>query len=81
MDDCIHSHMFPLGRKHVSYGANPIQLEILGILMVQSLMKAIPKDEVGENQHEKISDAYFVFFKLIVYWLKFGFTHQNKSSI
>ena len=80
-DECIHRLVFPLGRKHVGYGSNIPDMEILGLLMVKSLMKAIPKDEVGEEEYEKIEEAYSEFFKVIVYWLNFGFHYQGRSSI
>ena len=73
--------MFPLGRKHFNYGANVLHMEVIGLLMGKSLLKAIPMEEVGEEQHGKVTEAFFVFFKVIVYWLKFGFNYQSKSSI
>ena len=62
----------PLGRKHFRYGANVSQMELLGILMCESLMCALPKGEMGAEKYELIHQAFFVFFKVIVYWLQAG---------
>ena len=70
--------IFPLGRKHLGYGANVIQMEILALLLVKSLMKTIPKEEVGDSEYDEINEAYIAFFKIIVYWLKFGFNYEAK---
>ena len=72
--------MFPLGRKHKDYGAKVLQMETLGLLMVKSLMKAIPKDIFGEAKHNAISGAYFAFFKIIVYWLTFGLNYETRIT-
>ena len=80
-DQSIHDLVFPLGRKHANLGATVPDMEILGILMVKSLMKAVPKDEVGETQHEKITEAFCVFFKVILYWLNFGVNYENRCSV
>ena len=77
-DRFIHDTLFPLGRKHVNYGSNVVHMEMLGLLIVKSLMKTIPRDEVNEHRFERINDAYFQFFKVIVYWLKYGFQYQTK---
>ena len=69
--------MFPLGRKHVNYGANIVQMELLGLLMVKSLMTALPKEELGEERCSSILDAFLSFFKVIVYWLQFGFKYEK----
>ena len=73
--------VFPLGRKHANYGANVPDMEILGLLMVKSLMKAVPTDEVSETEREEITEAFFVFFKVILYWLKFGLNYENGRSL
>ena len=62
----------------MNYGSNLIHMEMLGLLILKSLMKTIPRDQDEEHRYERINDAYFQFFKVIVYWLKFGFTYQTK---
>lgn len=81
LECCIHDTIFPLGRKHVEYGSNVKHMEILGLLLAKSLLKAIPKDEVGEAKYEKINEAYLVYFKVIVYWLQFGYNFQKRCNI
>ena len=78
---CIHATIFPLGRKHVNYKANIIHMELLGLLIAKSLVKTIPIEDVGEEQHNKIHEAFLGFLKVIVYWLKFGFDHQKTCSV
>ena len=56
-------------------------MEILGILMMNSLMKSIPHAEVGDTKYQDISEAFFTFFKVIVYWLKFGYNYQTRGSM
>ena len=70
-----------MGRKHVGYGSNVKQMEILGLLIAKSLLKAIPIEEVGEEKFERIDQAYLVLFRIIVYWLQFGFNYQTRSII
>ena len=41
-------------------------------------MKTIPKEEVGDSEYDEINEAYIAFFKIIVYWLKFGFNYEAK---
>ena len=80
-DKYIHDTLFPLGRKHVNYGSNVVHMEMLGLLIVKSLMKTVPRDQVNEHRYERINDAYFQFFKVIVYWLKYGFQYQSKHLL
>ena len=54
-------------------------MEMLGVLIVKSLMKAVPIDETGAEHHDEIYNAFFVFFKLIVYWLQFGYSYEKRS--
>ena len=75
---CIHDLILPLGRKHVGYGSNPSHMEVLGLLMVKSLMKALPKDEIDPEKSAEIHQAFFGFFKLVVYWLQFGFKYEKR---
>ena len=56
-------------------------MELLGLLLVKSLLKPIPKEEVGDKEYGQISEAYLVFFRVIVYWLKFGFELQKRCSV
>ena len=81
LECCIHDTIFPLGRKHVDYGSNVKHMEIFGLLMAKSLLKAIPQEEVGEEKYENNNHAYIVFFKVIVYWLQFGYSYQTRSTI
>ena len=78
-DDCIHNIIFPLGRKHVAYGANPVHFELLGVLIVKSLMRTVPKDRIGVEQYDEINKAFIGFFKIIVYWLQFGYNYEKRS--
>ena len=80
-DDCIHDAVFPIGRKHVNYGADVINMEILGLLFAKSLMKTLPKDQLAEEEIRSISNAFFVLFKLIVYWLQYGFHYETRHSL
>ena len=68
-----------MGRKHVGYGSNPIQMEMLSVLIVKSLMKVMPKEELGAEKYGEINEAFSVFFKVIVYWLQFGFKYEKRS--
>ena len=78
-DDRIHDIIFPLGRKHVGYKSNTVHMEILGVLIVKSLMKAVPKQDMDPEKYEEINKAFYVFFKVIVYWLQFGFRYEKRS--
>lgn len=77
-DKRIHDIILPLGRKHFGYGSNLSHMEVLGLLMVKSLMKALPKDKIEPEKYAEIHRAFFVFFKLIVYWLQFGFKYETR---
>ena len=66
-----------MGRKHVGYGANPAHIEILGVMIVKSIMGAVPVDDIGEEMYNKINKAFDAFFNLIVYWLKHGYTYEK----
>ena len=79
-DHCIHDIIFPLGKKHVGYGSNVMHMEMLGLLMVKALMKTLPKDELGEQACGKINNAFIALFKVIVYWLQFGFNYETTYS-
>ena len=70
-----------MGRRHYTYGSNIIQIELLGLLMAKSLLTFVPIQEVGEEKYEDISQAFFSFFKVIVYWLKFGLNQQKRGSL
>jgi len=78
-DQIIHDIMSPLGRKHVAFGSNPFDMEVLGILIHKSLMQAIPKEKIGLEMYEDIENAFLELFKSIVYWLKFSFNSENRS--
>ena len=79
-DECIRDIVLPLGRKHFSYGSNVRQMELLGVLMCESLMNSLPRDEIEAQKYDLINKAFFVFFKVIVYWLQTGFKYvQNKG--
>ena len=54
-------------------------MEILGVLIVKSLMKAVPKNEMDKEKYDEINKAFCVFFKVIVYWLQFGFKYEKRS--
>ena len=54
-------------------------MEILGVLIVKSLMKAVPKHDMEAEKYEEINKAFYVFFKVIVYWLQFGFKYEKRS--
>ena len=77
----IHEIMYPLGRRHVSFGSNPVSMEVLGTLIHKSLMQAIPKDQIGEEKYEGIERAFFELFKSMVYWLQFGFNSESRNAI
>ena len=81
VNECIHSFIYPLGRRHHVYGPNVIQVELLGLLMAKSLLTFIPIDKVGDQKFEDITHAFFSFFKVIVYWLKFGLNQQKRLSL
>ena len=54
-------------------------MEILGVLIVKSLMKAVPEQEMEPTKYDEINKAFNVFFKVIVYWLQFGFKYEKRS--
>ena len=54
---------------------------MLGSLMAKSLLTFIPPKTVGEEEYEEISQAFYSFFKVIVYWLNFGLNQQKRGSL
>ena len=50
-------------------------MELLGVIMVESLMNALPRDEIQPEKYELMNGALFVFFKVIVYWLQTGYKY------
>ena len=60
---------------------NVIQVELLGSLMAKSLLTFIPTKEVGNEEYEEICQAFYSFFKVIVYWLNFGLNQQKRGSL
>ena len=80
-DQIIHDIMFPLGRRHVAFGSNPFDMEVLGILMHKSLMQGIPKERIELEKYEDIENAFLELFKSIVYWLQFSFNSENRSIV
>lgn len=49
--------------------------------MVKSLLTFIPSHQVGDEKHKDITEAYYSFFKNIIYWLKFGLNQQKRGSL
>ena len=48
--------------------------------MCESLMNALPRDEIETQKYDLINKAFFVFFKVIVYWLQTVYKYvQNKG--
>ena len=94
-DETMANYLFPLGRKHFSYGSNVEQMELLSVVMVDSLMAVYEKSdaygqedvfsgstngEVSKEQYDLVHEALFAFFKVIVYWLQNGFKYvQNRG--
>ena len=80
-DDCVRKMVFTLGRKHVGYGADPTKMEILGVMIVKSIMRALTTlnddDEIGE--HDELNKAFDVFFKLIIYWVQSGYNQEKRN--
>ena len=56
-------------------------MELLGLLMVKSLLKSIPENDIEKKKYDEIREAYFVFFKVIVYWMQFGYNWQRKGCM
>ena len=54
-------------------------MEILGVLIVESLMRTVPKNDMELEKYENINKAFLLFFKVIVYWLQFGFKYEKRS--
>ena len=54
-------------------------MEVLGALIVKSLMKAVPMDGIDVEQYDEINKAFVDFFKIIVYWLQFGYNYEKRS--
>ena len=81
VDECIRDFILPLGRKHFSYGSNVSQMELLGVLMCESLMNALPRDEIEAQKYDLINNAFVVFFKVIVYWLQTGFKYVQSKGM
>ena len=78
-DDVIHAIMYPLGRRHVAFGSNPVNMEILGIQIHKALMQTFPKEQIGMEKLEKVDKAFLELFKSIVYWLQFGYNSQKRN--
>ena len=51
-------------------------MEVLGKLVHKSLMRTLPKDELGQARCEEIEEAYLELFKSVVYWLQFAFNRE-----
>ena len=49
--------------------------------MVKSLLSFIPSHQEGDENHIDITEAYYSFFKVIIYWLKFGLNQQKRGSL
>ena len=80
-DTSIQSLILPLGKSHFTYGANAFQMDLLGLHMVKSLMKAIPENNIKKKKYNEITAAYFCFFKVVVYWMQQGFEYQRKRNM
>jgi hypothetical protein len=73
--------VFSLGRKHVGYGADPAKMEILGMMIVKSIMRALQAtdDDMGDEEHHKMNIAFELFFKILIYWVQSGFNHEKRN--
>ena len=80
-DTSIQSLMLPLGKSHFTYGANAFQMDLLGLLMVKSLMKSIPENDIEKKKYDEITEAYFCFFKVIIYWMQQGSDYQRTRNM
>ena len=72
-DDIIRSTFFDLGKKHFHYGATTNLMELAGDIFRAGFMQAIPQDGMEQGKYERISNAFALFLRVIVYWLQLGF--------
>ena len=57
-------------------------MELLGVLICESLMNAVPREGIDAEKYDLIKESFSVFFKVIVYWLQTGFKYvQNKGRV
>ena len=80
IDESIREATFDLGKKHVSLGGDGSQMELFGVVMVEALMQAVPQDGLRPGKHELIRQAFFAFFKVVVYWMQLGYKYVQICS-
>ena len=71
-DEIIRSTLFDLGKKHSNYGATTFRMEVVGDIFRAGFMQVIPQDGMEQEKYERISHAFIIFLKVIVYWLQLG---------
>ena len=71
-DEIIRSTIFDLGKKHCDYGATTNLMELVGDIFRAGFMQVIPQDGMEPGKYERISNAFTIFLRVIVYWLQLG---------
>ena len=64
--------VFKEGVEHFGYGCYVKSLELYGVVMVQAIVKIVKEREMNHNKSTDMSEAVFIFMKVINYWLKEG---------
>ena len=80
IDESIREATFELGKKHGSYGADASQMQLFGVLMVEAFLQAIPQDGMEPGKHELIRQAFFAFFRVVVYGMQLGYKYVQICS-
>ena len=71
-DDIIRSTLYDLGEKHFYYGATINLMELVGDIFRAGFMQVVPQDGMEQGKYERISNAFTMFLRVIVYWLQLG---------
>ena len=56
-------------------------MEILGMMIVKSIMRALPTtiEDSGDEEHVEMNKAFDIFFKIVVYWVQSGYNHEKRN--
>ena len=71
-DEIIRSTLVDLGKKHFNHGATTFQMEVVGDIFRAGFIQVIPQDRMEQAKYGRISYVYYIFLKVIVYWLQLG---------
>ena len=62
------------------FGGDASQMELFGVLMVEAFLQAIPQDGLEPGKYELIRQAFFAFFRVVVYWMQLGYKYVQICS-